>query len=116
MVEVGAMLLLASLLANLVAAPYYYRKLYRLIEALEQYSPDTYAALQRPSLKKLGYKMTPSSSMSLVGFVWKKSYIETKNSVVIQAGEKAFKGLVISVSAMSIMFLAAALITSSANV
>ena len=114
--DIGAMLLLASLLVNLVAAPYYYRKLHRLIEALEQYSPDTYEALQKPSLEKLGYKMSPSSSMSLVGFVWKKSYIETNNSAVILTGEKAFRGLVISFSAIGIMFLGFALMMSSANV
>jgi len=114
--EIGAMLLLASLLVNLVAAPYYFRKLHRLTEALEQYAPDTYEALQRPSLKKLGYKMSPSSSISVVGFICKKSYIETNNSAVIQTGEKAFRGLVISFSAMGIMFLGAALIMSSANV
>ena len=114
--EIGGILLFASLLVNLVAAPYYYRKLHRLIESLQQHDPETYKALHKPSLEKLGYKMSPYSSMSLVSYVWKKLYFNTNNSSVIQSGEKAFIGLVVSFSATGVMFLGIALIMGGANV
>jgi len=111
--EIGTMLLLGSLLINLVAGPYYYRKLHRHIEALEQHAPCTYETLQKPSLEMLGFKMSASRSMSLVSHVWKKSYKDTSNEAVILTGGRAYRGLMISTSAMVVMFLGAALIMLS---
>jgi len=107
--EVGAVLLIISLLVNLVAAPYYFRKLHRFIKVLEKYEPETYESLGKPTLEKLGFNMSPSSSMSIVNYVWTRSYRDVVNDTVILLGNKAHRGLLISFSTTLIMFLGAAL-------
>jgi len=111
------LMILGSLLINLVAGPYYFRKLHRLIQALEEHDYCAFEALQKPSLEKLGYKMSPASSMALVNYVWKKSYAKTSSKEVVLAGSKAYRGLVVSFSAVGIMFLGfAMLMLASTNV
>ena len=105
MVETGTLLLIIGLLVNLVAAPYYYRKLHRLIELLKVDYPDIYEEMGRPSLERLSYKTSASDSRLLTKYVRTKSYLLSNDEGLNLTGNKAFRGLITTYTAMSVMFI-----------
>ena len=116
MVEIfGVFLILTSLIVSLFAAPYYFRKLHRLTEAIAVHDPDEYTRLNNPSLKKFGANMSPASTLGLLGYILKKSYIASNNEDVISAGDKAFRALIISSSFMFLMFIGAFIVMAFSN-
>ena len=90
--EFGTILFMLSLIAALPSTLYYYRKLYRLIEALKEKLPDQYEALHRPSL---GFGMSMQNSAALLGYILKSKHKSSGVEAVTLEGERAKKGLIL---------------------
>ena len=110
--EIGAIITMLSLIAALPSTLYYYRKLYRLIEALKEKLPEQFEALHRPNL---GFGMSIQNSAALLGYILKSKHQTSGVEAIMVEGEKAKKGLYISSFCMAIMFIGATLIMLSSQ-